>query len=486
MASVARLLSYAAAAVAIGVYLGVALLRVDYPFEIEWMEGGSQGHVERILAGDPLYAPPSLDFTAFIYTPLYFWLASGFSFVFGGGFGPLRATSLVASLLCFGLVGHYVTRAAGDRGAGWLAAGLLAATFEISGSWFDLARVDSLFLVWTLAAVSVLRFGRTASAGVVAGLLAAAAFFTKQSALPVFAPFLLCAWFERRALWWAFFATFAAVVVAGSIALTASTDGWFSYYAFELPARHGLRWRKLETFWRWDLLAKLPIATLAAAAFFLRGRTQRLGGRRRFDACLAIGLIGTSLIARLHSGGYVNVLMPAYAGIAIFAGLASAAFSRGVTEARRPAAALVVSLLFLIQFGLLAYDPRGELPGEDDRAAGEALLATIWAEDGDVLVVHHGYLPGRVGKPTSAQWMAVRDVLRAGRHPAGERLHGEVVAAITGRRYAAIIVDGDWFEDELLASYTRRGKVFEGDAFWPITGIPTRPEWIYVPRPSSP
>ncbi|MFQ5416689.1 MAG: glycosyltransferase family 39 protein [Myxococcota bacterium] len=485
MASTARRLSHAAALGAIGVYLVVALLRVDYPFEIEWMEGGALGHVERILAGEPLYAPPSLNFTAFVYTPLYFWLASVFSAVSGGGFAPLRAVSLVASLLCFALVGHYVARESGDRGAGWLAAGLLAATFEISGSWFDLARIDSLFLAWTLAAVTALRFGRSAFAGVFAGLLAAAAFFTKQSALPVFAPFLLCAWVERRALWGAFFATFAAVVATGCIALDTNTDGWFSYYAFELPAQHALRWRKLESFWRWDLIAKLPIATLAAAAFFARSRTRVADGRR-FHACLAFGLIGSSLLARLHSGGYVNVLMPAYSGIAIFAGLAAVALPGSVARVRRPAAVLAIFSMFLIQFGLLAYDPRSQLPGDDDRAAGEALLATIRAEDGDVLVVHHGYLPGLVGKPTSSQWMAVRDVLRAGRHPAGERLRAEVIEAITARRYAAIIVDGDWFEEDLLASYALRGPVFDGDVFWPVTGHPTRPEWIYEPRSSSP
>jgi hypothetical protein len=31
--------------------------------------------------------------------------------------------------------------------------------------------------------------------------------------------------------------------------------------------------------------------------------------------------------------------------------------------------------------------------------------------------------------------------------------------------------------------YERRGPVFESDAvFWPVTGKPTRPQWIYVKK----
>jgi len=42
----------------LGSYLTVALLRVGYPFELEWMEGTIADHVRRILDGQPLYVPP--------------------------------------------------------------------------------------------------------------------------------------------------------------------------------------------------------------------------------------------------------------------------------------------------------------------------------------------------------------------------------------------------------------------------------------------
>ena len=54
-------------------FLAVAYIvarRFAYPFELEWLEGGSLIQVLRLLDGQPLYAPPSLDYIAFNYPPL--------------------------------------------------------------------------------------------------------------------------------------------------------------------------------------------------------------------------------------------------------------------------------------------------------------------------------------------------------------------------------------------------------------------------------
>ena len=43
-------------------YLGFSLRRITYPFELEWMEGGSLEHLMRVLRGERLYLRPSLEF----------------------------------------------------------------------------------------------------------------------------------------------------------------------------------------------------------------------------------------------------------------------------------------------------------------------------------------------------------------------------------------------------------------------------------------
>ena len=62
-------------------YLVIALTRLSYPFELEWMEGGSVVHVQRILDGQALYVTPSLTFVPFIYSPFYFYVSSLFAHV---------------------------------------------------------------------------------------------------------------------------------------------------------------------------------------------------------------------------------------------------------------------------------------------------------------------------------------------------------------------------------------------------------------------
>ena len=106
------------AAAYILVYLAVALLRLRYPFQLEWIESGSLDQVRRILSGRKLYARPSLGFVSFIYTPVYFYVSAAAARVLGDGFLPLRLVSLAASLGCMGLPSRWcaVRRAMASQG----------------------------------------------------------------------------------------------------------------------------------------------------------------------------------------------------------------------------------------------------------------------------------------------------------------------------------------------------------------------------------
>jgi 4-amino-4-deoxy-L-arabinose transferase-like glycosyltransferase len=88
----------ALAALAIATFAIVAFLRLGFPFELEWMEGSSIAHLDRVAHGLPLYVKPSIDFTPFIYPPLYFVVASWVAKLTGVGFVPLRLVSILASL----------------------------------------------------------------------------------------------------------------------------------------------------------------------------------------------------------------------------------------------------------------------------------------------------------------------------------------------------------------------------------------------------
>src|SRR5215813_5331333 len=57
---------------AIATYLVTALLRLTYPFPLEYLESNSLVEVQRILSGRPLYAAPAVGYVPDGYPPLYF------------------------------------------------------------------------------------------------------------------------------------------------------------------------------------------------------------------------------------------------------------------------------------------------------------------------------------------------------------------------------------------------------------------------------
>ena len=137
---ITRILRYAVLAASVwyvGVYLVVAWQRLPYPFELEWMEGGSVDHVVRVLRHENLYIPPQIAFIPFEYPPLYFYVSALVAKIVGIGYFPLRLVSFASSLLCFAAIYKIVKAESRSTFSGILAAGLFAATFRISGAWFD-------------------------------------------------------------------------------------------------------------------------------------------------------------------------------------------------------------------------------------------------------------------------------------------------------------------------------------------------------------
>ena len=215
------------------VYLFVALHRIGYPYELEWLEGGAVEIAGRVAHGQAIYVAPSIHYVPYPYTPLYFWITGTLARVTGVGFLPLRLVSLLSSLGACALLVRIVWRETGDVVAGVVASGLFTATFVVSGAWLDIGRVDSLALFLLLAAVYRGRHAQGISGGIVVGLLAFLAFMTKQSALVAMAPVLVVLLVCRRRVGVPALATVAVLVVGSTYLLDASSHGWYGYYAFQ-------------------------------------------------------------------------------------------------------------------------------------------------------------------------------------------------------------------------------------------------------------
>ena len=496
--SISRFFRYAlliVAALYVAVYLVLVYFRIQYPFELEWMEGGSVHQITRILSGQKLYVSPSLEFVPYIYAPLYFYISALVAKIIGVGFIPLRLVSFIASLGCFFMIFLFVKRETKSFFFGIIAAGLFAATFQACGAFFDIARVDTLFLLLLLTVLYLIKFKQSSKSYILAGLLISLAFLTKQTALFMAIPIafycVLSNW--RRSIF--FIATAGIVIPASIFILDYIHQGWFSYYIFELPSRHSVNLRMYTHFWTADIIKPLPIA-FAAFIFYIFVQFSKSNKKNwLFYSIIAVSVLGLSWMARLNRGGFLNALIPAYAVISILFGLSiHTAFQliQIAPEGKQKLQETFIYLVCIVQFALLFYNPRRQVPTQEDLNAGRQLVSTIQQIKGDVFVPCHGYLPVLADKPWFADESALTEIVGiygGGQSEEGKKFMTELVIAIKEKRFGAIIIDVptdywlEWLRERVEQYYILQQHTFyDKTRFWPVTGRKIRPQFIYFPK----
>ncbi|MBN1652348.1 MAG: glycosyltransferase family 39 protein [Deltaproteobacteria bacterium] len=484
-----RTLSCLAASWYVAAYLYIACSRIDYAYDLEWMEGGMLEHVARVIEGKPLYVEPSIDFTPYIYAPFYYWLSALFVQIIGLGLPALRAVSLLSSLGVFFFIYQIVRNSTGFRHCGWIAIGLFAAMFVIGGAWFDIARVDSLYLCILMAAVWLLYRGDRTE--LVAGILLGVAFLTKQTALLMAVPLCLARLLGVPG-WRRLYCTLGFVAVAGgsAVILNSQSDGWFFYYLFELPSSHKMLWQDASAFWRFDIFIHLPF--ICSLAFFpLLRRDKARVVLIHWASC--VGFVAAAWSSRMHIGGFRNVVMPAYLFLSwsaaetigiwwLFARSRNGLKSEIVSLTR--ALSAFAYLLCISQFAVLWYPIRPHLPTAADRAVGDELVKLIAEFDGPVLVPFHGHLARLAGKEPHGHQMGFMDVYNGKETGPKEAVGRSIRAALESARYAAVVVDEKWWPDALNPHYRKeRGHLISPkNTFWPKTGKRVRPLWLYIRR----
>lgn len=487
----ARILRYSIMGTAflfLGLYVVLAILRIQYPFELEWMEGCSVLHVQRILAGDKLYVEPSLNFTPFIYNPLYFYVSAGVSWVFGVGLFSLRAVSLLSSFGCMYLIYSIVANET-DRWAGIVAAGLFAATFRLSGAWFDLARVDSLFLFLLLAAICATRKWRSDFSAILAAALLSFSFLTKQTAsimvFPIGIYFLFFSW----KAFLSFTATATCVIGGFTLIFDYFHDGWYTYYAFFLPHNFAGEDSLYLSFWTANIIGPFPVASLLAVSYL--AWEFRCGDKNKF-IFYSLFLAGMLIASCLSLGKLLadaNALMPAHAALCILFGLGMHTSLHAIERSFPRYRSVMAVLLYVVclgQFAVMKYDPLRQLPTEADRLAGEQFVELVAQMEGEVFIPNHPYLAFLAGKKPHSLSICMRDVWRGDTESTAFSLMRELETAIERRRFGAVILDSrqfmllPLFELGLGRSYEPQ-DVFMADrnVFVPVTGWPARPMHIF-------
>jgi hypothetical protein len=503
----------------------VFLLRLGYPLDLEWMEGGTLTHALRLARGQPLYTEPSVEFVPFLYTPLYPAVLCSLSKVFGLSYALGRAVSILAfsgALLLLVAAVRGVARQhesarlrAAASTAGLLGAAAVCVAYPLCGAFYDLVRCDSLWLLFVAAGLHNCSPGRSTRRIVLGALLLVLGFFTKQTAAPFMvaaaAAVALTSGLERGLVFSAVaFGSSATALLVGQYL----THGWLWIYIYRLHQSHATA---LEKVWPetplllldHGLVLLLPIAACLVLGAFRR-RLSR--GLLYWAAMAATGLV-TAAVASATQGAFDNAYLPAvYFGALLAAACAvelpalaaspsSADGAVGSAGERRPPRRGSLRILGLLGLGLLSThvltrwpDWASYVPGPQDQAKAGRFMAYLVAHGPQVFVPCHPFYNVLAGGAGHLHIMGVNDVYSWPRTITGDpgrdaaikdRFRTSVMDSFRSRRWKLVIQD-DCATPRLfgLNTYYRPAEDLARSRSAPrcLTGYLCTPRYVWLPR----
>jgi hypothetical protein len=355
--------------------------------------------------------------------------------------------------------------------------------------------VDALFVCFLLAMLYLVRSSELSSRRglryvLASGVFAALAILTKQtSVVPAIVVFLYLALQSRMRGFVFAFATLAIAVPPLAL-LVFQTDGWARVYLFDLPRLHGFSDFWVTSFWTSSLLPRITLPVLMSPLFVVGGLLR--GDRRTaaFFTMSGLTMVGLAWLARVNRGASSTTLLPAFAMFAIL-------FGAGLYEGlrllegdgiQRHVFQGYLLALCVLQFAVLAYNPRLAVPYRSDAWASQRLVDKIASLPGRVLAPGFGTYLRQAGRPAQAYRVPVEEITGAWGvvSPLGRVWNAELNRALQNREYDYVLTEKDVFfiGGPLDGNgYVRVGSLFPpNDEFWLWTSGWTLAADVYVPR----
>lgn len=478
-------------------FIIIAMSHLKYPYEIQsGFEDGILHMFQRATDGKDIYAKPSIEYTPFIYPPGYIYASSALNTIWGGeakGFYALRLTSFLSTIGCIILIYLIVFHKTKNRYSAILGGSLFAACYEISGWYFEVARVDMLFILLFLLCTYLLGISDKRIIRIIAGIVLGMAFMTKQSALIIIIVLTIGLYIieRKKSLYFSLSAIVSSALFF--IVVNYANNGWLGYYIFQLPSGHPfVRWYVLR-FFAVDLLHEFLIPTILTVTFlgiaYYNNYIKKISPTTEYttwkEEKLTIGhcivlyfaSILCSFSMRVHEGGALNSILPVYAISAVIVGIAYYHFIKliQIKTLRN-----VLHMTVIIAFLSMLYYPLSELPTAEDYNAGQDIVEYIQNinESVKVLVPYQGYLVEMAGKGRMANFNAISDVIRSskGDKAVKDELMLEIAEMIKSKKYDIIILDNTYPEDPFInlvrTYYNREFDFFENSSktFMPFAG----------------
>jgi Dolichyl-phosphate-mannose-protein mannosyltransferase len=472
----------------IAVVVALSIMRLLYPYEIEWMEGAMLDHVVRILDGKRIYSAPTIDFIPWLYPPLYYYAVAGVAKIVGVGFFAGRIVSFTSTLITAGLMGWMVQRITKNRVFSFLTIALYFATYHATGYYFDIVRNDAFFtMIIVILAFAALKTRGAVLPACVCLVLFSIAFLTRQQAIFFLPPLALWFWLRDKKSGIIFTAGAILFTIVSLIVLNASTHGWSTFYMFTIPSAKRADFSIIRMF---DAFPNFALGPFAASSIAMVLLILLVRGKQKIFWASETGLIVMMALAALaagamslgNEGGDRNVMMPFAAFV-----LPLLPIALNEISSTRPAIAKYVYLAFLFQFIALYFNPlsgKMVIASARQRAGGDAFMRKLRAMPGEVYIPYHGYIARQAGKPSHAQLLATIDVLRV-HDTTSARLQTDLDSAFARHRFSAVIMEeSDAFRLDSVSHYTYAGRMIaEPNVYLTRVGdAATRPEFIFTPK----
>jgi hypothetical protein len=250
--------------------------------------------------------------------------------------------------------------------------------------------------------------------------------------------FLLYAFAEPKRVMVAL-STTAILVATGVASLHFATDGWSTFFLFEVP-RHAYIREDLPKLFEADILVPFSLALLSSIGLIAKTwKSER--GRALFYCGLLSGTLFVGLIGRANVAGDRNVFMPAYAALAVTMPLGLQIILKTWSERERLkfASGVAVHLAALAQLAILSYDPRQAVPSPRDKEVSDHILARLRSIDRGMLIMDDRHFARLLGKPSIGLDYSLTDLLQDQSSPVVAKLQESIIDALRSRQFAGVV-----------------------------------------------
>ena len=478
----------------IALFFYTALPRLLYPYDLDFIEDSMLMESLQFAQGQPVYVPPNADFNPHVYMPLFFWLGALLFKIGGPSLPLLRSISFGATLLTTLLIYWISVHEAKARWLGVVCAGLFLGGYHINGFWYEVARVDPLFVALMLAGFALANYaGDSNRKLILSAVMLALAAFTKQTGFIVAAGLFFYLFIKIGPRSGYFLITFSALTAIPMLLLNWQSNGWFFYHIFYIGSADPIEISRLVNFLGKELIGVMAgLSLIAFLTIFFGFQRKGLNVFLEQPWFIALGLaIVISGLGRLRVGGNINNRMPTYALLCLTPALLMQMFVPPLTinEQTNEGSPFVwqnwiLMFLILAQFTLGRYPPERYIPSTFMKNAGDHLLQQIASMDNPVLVMMHPYYALMAGKDPSTQIATLWYVRHRGELP----LPSDFVNRIKSHYYSTIIGDESSFEtpsdlQKLITTYYVQTETLDAArAPSTLTGVIVRPKVIFRPK----